>query len=150
MKTKTFNTVFSVLAILFLGYSIICAILASHEEPDGIMPLYIVIWIVYALLFIAWMLYYGNKHEKKVYYLQDPVSDKFTAQDYVNSFGTTCTCTSCSQALKCKYAFDAYNIDGECFAEKCEFCHYPNGLHNSMCPNNIRNSDSYQYRIDQM
>jgi len=113
MKTKTFNLVFSMLAILFLMYSIVCAVLAMHDEPDGVMPWYIVIWIVYGIGVIVWSLYYGNKAEdKQVYYLKDDV-DTLRA-----SYGTSCTCTSCSQALKCKFAFDAYNIDGDCLAEK--------------------------------
>jgi len=113
MKTKTFNLVFSMLAILFLMYSIVCAVLAMHDEPDGVIPWYIVIWIVYGIGVIVWSLYYGNKAEdKQVYYLKDDV-DTLRA-----SYGTSCTCTSCSQALKCKFAFDAYNIDGDCLAEK--------------------------------
>jgi len=143
MKTKTFNLVFSMLAILFLMYSIVCAVLAMHDEPDGVMPWYIVIWIVYGIGVIVWSLYYGNKAEdKQVYYLNETDHDNwlrsdadyYTGPEPVNTlemsiadaqlkafekrFGTSCTCTSCSQALKCKFAFDAYNIDGDCLAEK--------------------------------
>jgi hypothetical protein len=71
MKVTTFNRVISVLMILFLGYSIVCAILASRLEPMGDMPWYVIVWLIAGLCIIVWALYYGNKSEKQVYYLDE-------------------------------------------------------------------------------
>lgn len=30
----------------------------------------------------------------------------------------SCTCLGCDARKKCEYAFDAYNEDGDCLAEK--------------------------------
>jgi hypothetical protein len=62
MKVKTFNTVFTVLAILFLGYSIVCAILLSRQDVMfEHMTWYVWVWVVYGVLFIAWMLIVGSR-----------------------------------------------------------------------------------------
>ena len=29
-----------------------------------------------------------------------------------------CTCNECDEAEKCQYAYDIYNIDGDCIMEK--------------------------------
>jgi hypothetical protein len=34
--------------------------------------------------------------------------------------------------------------------EKCNTCNYENGEHHSLCPENIVNSDAYQYQTIQV
>ena len=72
MKVRTFNRVFTVLVILWLGYSIVCAIVCAGLEKTGHMPACVIVWIVVSLLFIVWMLICGAvKDKKKVYHLKD-------------------------------------------------------------------------------
>ena len=139
MKTSTFNRVFSVLAILFLGYSIVCAILAVHSEPIEGMPWYAVVWIAYAVLSSAWLLIVGSRNtgKKQVYQLDDAVDTLRAAfggtTEQMSSWikfsdlmkddpmfrGKRCTCLDCDwQTNGCLYAFDPYNTDGDCLAIK--------------------------------
>jgi hypothetical protein len=73
MKVRTFNIVFTVLVILFIGYSIVCAVLAVHSEPLDSMPWYAVVWIAYAVLSSVWLLIVGSRDtsKKQVYHLKD-------------------------------------------------------------------------------
>ena len=73
MKTSTFNRVLCVLVILWIGYSIVCAILATRENiytKQG-MPWYAVVWVAYSLGVIVWFLVMGSRNERKVYHLSD-------------------------------------------------------------------------------
>jgi hypothetical protein len=114
MKVKTFNTVFTVLAILFLGYSIVCAILLSRQGDvhDEHMTWYVWVWVAFGIGIIVWMLYYGSKSEyllterkKKVYHL-------YGMDDDCNHCAYLIDNGDCSNKIGCpKFRYDDYPDD---------------------------------------
>jgi hypothetical protein len=49
------------------------------------------------------------------------VAEHFSSyQEYLEAYDTLgyFTCDSCDEVSKCEYAFDAYNTNGDCLADK--------------------------------